>query len=89
VLNSAPLKPKWEAFGWNVLEVNGHNIAELLNAFELAKNFSGKPTMIIAETVKGKGVSFMENAVGWHGAAPSPEEGQAALAELKGGEIND
>jgi transketolase len=45
--------------------------------------------MIIAETVKGKGVSFMENAVGWHGAAPSPEEGQAALAELKGGEIND
>ncbi|HHV64870.1 MAG TPA: transketolase [Peptococcaceae bacterium] len=88
VLNSAPLKAKWEAFGWNVLEVDGHNTEELLNVFDLAKNLKGKPTMIIAETVKGKGVSFMENAVGWHGVAPSPEEAEIALAELKGGEIN-
>lgn len=88
VMNSAPLPDKWRAFGWNVLEVDGHNLEELIDSFQLAKNFRGKPTMIIAKTVKGKGVSFMENQAGWHGAAPSPEQGEAALAELKGGMIN-
>lgn len=88
VMNSAPLADKWEAFGWNVLKVDGHNVEELLNAFDLAKNFRGKPTMIIAKTVKGKGVCFMENQAGWHGAAPSPEQAEEALAELKGGKIN-
>lgn len=88
VMNSAPLAAKWEAFGWNVLEVDGHNVEELLNALELAKNFSGRPTMILAKTVKGKGVCFMENQAGWHGAAPSPEQAEKALAELKGGKSN-
>jgi transketolase len=85
VMNSAPLADKWRAFGWNVLEVDGHDIEELLNSLELAKNFQGKPTIIVAKTTKGKGVSFMENQAGWHGSAPSPEQAELALAELKGG----
>lgn len=88
VMGTAPLNEKWKAFGWNVLEADGHDPQELLNSFEQAKNFRGKPTMIIAKTIKGKGVSFMENAAGWHGAAPTPEQGKAALAELKGGVNN-
>ncbi len=88
VMNSAPIAEKWRAFGWNVMEVDGHNIGELMNALELAKNFKGKPTMIIAKTIKGKGVSFMEDQVGWHGNAPSPEQAEVALAELKGGKVN-
>jgi transketolase len=85
VMNSAPLADKWRAFGWNVLEVDGHDVEELLNSLELAKNFQGKPTIIVAKTTKGKGVSFMENQAGWHGSAPSPEQAELALAELKGG----
>lgn len=88
VMNSDPIADKWKAFGWNVLEVDGHDIEKLLNAFELAKNLRGKPTIIIAKTVKGKGVSFMENQAGWHGNAPSSEQAEAALAELKGGRTN-
>lgn len=85
VMNISPLPEKWRAFGWNVIEVDGHDIEELISAFALARNAREMPTIIIAKTVKGKGVSFMENQVGWHGAAPSPEQGEKALAELKGG----
>lgn len=89
VMNSSPLSEKWRAFGWNVLEVDGHDIEELKAALETAKSLRGKPTMIIAKTIKGKGVSFMENQAGWHGNAPSPEQAEIALAELKGGKSDD
>lgn len=88
VMSSAPLPDKWRAFGWNVLEIDGHNVEELLHSFEQAKNLKGKPTILIAKTVKGKGVSFMENQVGWHGNAPSPEQAELALKELKGEQTN-
>ncbi|MCK4307191.1 transketolase [candidate division WOR-3 bacterium] len=78
-----PLKPKWEAFGWEVLEVNGHSFNELLIAFSEAKKIKGKPTMIIANTVKGKGVSFMENDILWHGKAPSHEQAEQAINEIE------
>ncbi|MGX6962674.1 transketolase [Vagococcus xieshaowenii] len=74
---------KFKAFNWHVLEANGHDITSLIEAIEQAKTNKGAPTMILCETIKGKGVSFMENQVGWHGKAPSPEEAQRALSELK------
>ncbi|AEF95373.1 Transketolase [Desulfotomaculum nigrificans CO-1-SRB] len=82
VMDVAPLPEKWRAFGWHVIEIDGHDIAQILAAIEEAKSTKGKPTMIIARTVKGKGVSFMENQVGWHGNAPKPEQVQQALEEL-------
>lgn len=75
---------KWKAFGWNVLEIDGHNISEILDALDKAKQTKGKPTMIVAHTIKGKGVSFMEDEVGWHGKAPNKDETEAALRELRG-----
>ncbi len=87
VMKSSPLDDKWRAFGWNVLEIDGHDLKEIKEALEKAKNFKGKPTIIIAKTIKGKGVSFMENQAGWHGNAPSSEQAELALAELKGGEL--
>lgn len=83
VMSSAPLPEKWHAFGWHVLEVDGHDIGALQRALAEAKTVKGRPAILIAKTVKGKGVSFMENAVGWHGAAPSVEQGKQALAELR------
>ncbi len=83
VLNICPIDDKWRAFGWNVINVNGHNIDELLAAFARAAETKGKPTIIIAETVKGKGVSFMENVVDFHGRTPSKEEEAQALKELE------
>ena len=74
VMNIYPLKEKFENFGFRVLEVDGHNIEELIMAFETAKKFKKRPTVIIAKTVKGKGVSFMENTCAWHGKAPSAED---------------
>ena len=79
-----PLKAKWESFRWNVQEVNGHSIPELKAALDKAKQAQGQPQMIIAHTVKGKGVSFMENNNYFHGVAPTQEEMQAALKELDG-----
>ncbi|HHX86594.1 MAG TPA: transketolase, partial [Firmicutes bacterium] len=70
VKNLEPLADKWRSFGWNVLSVNGHSFPEILAAVEKARSCQGQPSMIIAETVKGKGVSFMENRVEWHGVAP-------------------
>lgn len=76
-----PLDLKLKAFNWNVVEVDGHSLEELVDALENSKN-SDKPTAIIANTVKGKGVSFMENKCGWHGKAPSDEDCRLALDEL-------
>lgn len=78
-----PLKEKWEAFGWVVFEVNGHNFTELLNVFQAVQKVKEKPTMIVANTVKGKGVSFMENVLDWHGKAPTKEQAEQALKELE------
>ncbi len=83
VMNLEPLNKKWEAFGWYVIEVDGHDLAQLLKAFEQAKLVKGQPTVIIAHTVKGKGVSFMENNVDFHGKAPSAAEVEIALKELE------
>ena len=69
VLSPEPLPDKWRAFGWEVIEIDGHNFEEIEKAINEAKETKGKPTMIIAKTIKGKGVSFMENEAGWHGSA--------------------
>lgn len=83
VMCSFPLAEKWRAFCWHVIEVDGHDVEALIAAFAEARQVKGKPTMIIAKTVKGKGVSFMENVAGWHGNAPSVEQGEQALKELR------
>ena len=82
VMPTEPLDKKLEAFGWHVLTVDGHDLAALSAAFEQAKGLTGAPTMILAKTVKGKGVSFMENQAGWHGKAPNDEQYQQARQEL-------
>ena len=82
VMPTEPLDKKMEAFGWNVIPVDGHDLAALSAAFEQAKIVSGKPTVLLAKTVKGKGVSFMENDAGWHGKAPNAEQYEKARAEL-------
>ncbi len=86
VMNYEPLEDKWESFGWNVITVDGHDIPGLIKAFEEAKTIKEKPTVIIADTIKGKGVSFMENVAIWHGQAPNDEEMKRALNDL--GEIH-
>ncbi len=78
-----PVAPKWKAFGWNVLECDGHDYAQLLEAIQRARANRGAPTIIIAHTVKGKGIPFMENREEWHGTAPSAEELERALAALQ------
>ncbi len=83
VMNLEPLDKKWEAFGWHVIEVDGHDLAQLLDAFKQAKLTRGQPTVIIAHTVKGKGVSFMENNADFHGKAPNASEVAIALKELE------
>jgi len=83
VMNLDPLNDKWKAFGWNVIEIDGHNIPQLLESFKEAQSVKGKPSVIIAHTVKGKGVSFMENQAGFHGRAPDAEQVKIALEELK------
>ncbi|QEK11456.1 transketolase [Crassaminicella thermophila] len=84
VMTINPIKEKWESFGWYVIEIDGHNFEEIIKAFDKAETIKDKPTMIIAKTIKGKGVSFMENQVGWHGTAPKDEEAEKALKELGG-----
>lgn len=83
VMNLEPLNKKWEAFGWYVIEVDGHDFNQLIGAFEKAKTVKGQPTVIIAHTIKGKGVSFMENNASFHGKAPNAEELEIALKELE------
>jgi len=83
IMNLEPFPRKWAAFGWHVIEVNGHDFTQLIDAFEQAKQIKGQPTVIIAHTVKGKGVSFMENNVDFHGKAPTAEQVKIALKELE------
>ena len=83
VMTIDPVEDKWKAFGWNVISVDGHNFEQIENAVEQAKATKDKPTVIVAKTIKGKGVSFMENEAGWHGNAPSAEQAQKALEELE------
>ena len=82
IMNLEPLVNKWEAFGWHVIDIDGHSIPQILEAFNKAKTMKEKPTVIIAHTVKGKGVSFMEHVVDFHGRAPTEEEKKKALKEL-------
>jgi transketolase len=83
VMNLEPLADKWRSFNWNVIETRGNEIAEVIAAFEKAKLSQGKPSVIIAHTLKGKGVSFMENKADFHGKAPNAEEMKKALKELE------
>lgn len=83
IMEVEPLVPKWQSFGWHVIEIDGHNIPALQAAFAEAEATKGKPVAIIAHTIKGKGVSFMENNPKFHGVAPTPEEVQVALKELQ------
>ncbi len=83
IMDHTPLNKKWESFGWWVKEVNGHSIPELIDAFNMAKTIKGQPAVIIAHTIKGKGVSFMENSVDFHGRAPNAAELEKALKELE------
>jgi transketolase len=77
-----PVPDKWRAFNWHVIEIDGHNMEEVVSALETAKTIKGKPTIIVAHTIKGKGVSFMENVAAWHGQAPSVEQLDQAIAEI-------
>lgn len=83
VMPSEPLDKKFESFNWHVIKIDGHNYAEIKAALKQAREVKGKPTMIIASTVKGKGVSFMENQAGWHGKAPDAQQFEIAKAELE------
>ena len=83
VMSPYPIDEKFKSFGFNTINIDGHDITQIIKAFDMAKAVKGKPTAIIAKTVKGKGVSFMENQVGWHGKAPNEEEYKKAMKELK------
>jgi transketolase len=84
VMSIEPIVNKWEAFGWYVIDINGHDMEAIVNAFDEAETVKMKPVMIVARTVKGKGVSFFEGKVEYHGIAPTPEELERALKELGG-----
>jgi len=83
VMNPTPIDKKLEAFGWHVITINAHDVKELLGALHEARATKGKPTFIVAKSIKGCGVSFMENKAGWHGKAPSKEEAAQAVGELQ------
>jgi len=89
ILPLEPLAEKWRAFNWHVIEINGHNIRQVREALDLAEEVHSKPTIIIAHTTKGKGVSYMENSSKWHGAVPNAEQLETAMRELgvEGGTI--
>ena len=83
IQNIEPLAEKWRAFGWHVLEIDGHDLAQVTAAFDKAETITAQPQVIVARTVKGKGVSFMELNAAWHGVAPKPEQLEQALSELE------
>jgi len=83
VMSVYPIKEKFQAFGWSTLEIDGHNIAEIISALEAAKKIKDKPVMIICKTVKGKGAALMENKAEWHGAAPNQQQYEEIMDELK------
>lgn len=82
VMSPYPIDEKFRSFGFEIIKIDGHNMQEILDAFDVAKHVKGKPVCIIAKTVKGKGISFMENQVGWHGKAPNEEQYKMAMEEL-------
>lgn len=82
VMSPLPIDEKFKAFGWNVVVIDAHNYDEIKEAIKTAKSTKGKPTAVIAKSVKGKGVSFMENEASWHGAAPNKEQYEQAISEL-------
>ncbi len=82
VLSPNPIDAKFAAFGWHVLVIDGHDFKQIADAVAAAKAEKGRPTMIVAKTVKGKGVSYMENQAGWHGSAPNEGQVAQAMAEL-------
>ncbi|MCC0638172.1 MULTISPECIES: transketolase [unclassified Clostridioides] len=84
VMNLGSIVDKFKAFGWNVIEIDGHDFDQIFAALDIAKSTVKKPTMIVAKTIKGKGISFMENQAGWHGTAPNDAELEQALLELGG-----
>jgi transketolase len=88
VMNIEPIADKWRAFGWHVIEADGHDFSSLEKAFEERKTVKGKPAIIIAQTTKGKGCSFMEGKASWHGKAPSDDEFCTAMSEIGGDDIN-
>lgn len=83
VMSSYPIDEKFRSFGFQIIKIDGHNIEEIIKAFEVAKNVKEKPVCIIAKTIKGKGVSYMENQVSWHGKAPNEEQYKQAIQELQ------
>jgi transketolase len=83
IMEVAPLADKWRAFGWHTIEIDGHDLTAVKKAYQEAEATKGKPTAIVAHTVKGKGVSFMENNPKFHGTAPTPAEVDMALQELR------
>jgi len=83
IMNLEPVVAKWQAFGWYTIEIDGHNMKQILAAYEEAKKIKEKPAIIIAHTLKGKGVSFMEGVCDFHGRAPTKEEAEQALKELE------
>jgi transketolase len=85
IMTVKPIGEKFAAFGWHVLEIDGHQIPEIVEAIQKAKEYKGKPTVIVARTHKGRGVSYMEDCADWHGKAPSLEEATKAMSELGGG----
>ena len=85
VMGIKDVAQRFRSFGWAAIDINGHDLSQIMSALGLARGNRGQPTVIVAHTVKGKGVSFMENQVGWHGAAPSQEQVKTALAELAAG----
>ena len=89
ILDLEPVVDKWKAFGWPVLEIDGHDLAQIDKALDQAEAVRGTPVFIVAHTVKGKGVSFMENDPEWHGKAPKPAEAVAAIREILGGATPD
>ena len=82
VMPIEPISDKWRAFGWHVIDIDGHDFDAVISAFDEAKTIKGKPTFIIADTIKGKGVSFMEGKVDWHGLAPNNEPAEKAIKEI-------
>jgi transketolase len=85
VMSIYPISEKWRAFGWHTIEIDGHDMEQILNALDEAETVKGRPTVIIAKTIKGKGVSIFENKVEYHGVAPTREEFERALKELQNG----
>ncbi len=83
IMNLEPIVAKWQAFGWHTIEIDGHDIGQILAAYQEATQIKTKPSVVIAHTIKGKGVSFMENVVDFHGRAPTKEEAEKALKELE------